>query len=146
MLKKRRMLERLLLAVGMKLAKSKKFVETSRAPSGEVIAVKTLRCIRLEDSKDKNASPVHFIDKDYGDVSFKFFGGESFFEDEDEVLEKLREAREFMWIEDDKLMKFGSYCLETTDLARWRNPFFGCKSLEEMLVRADLLAIDSQKA
>ena len=137
MLKKRRHLKRLLLAVGMKLVKSKKFVQISRSPGGEVLGVKTLRCIRIEDAAHEDAEPVHFIDKDYGDISFKFFGGESFFEDEDEVLEKLREAREFMWLEE--WMNFGSCCLET-DLVRWKNPFFGSKSLEEMLVRADLLA------
>lgn len=137
---RKKLLEKVLRAVGLKTARSKRLVETSRFPNGGTTVVKTLRCIRIEDAACEVAEPVHFIDKDYGDLTFKFFAGASFFEDEDEIVEKLGEARELMWIENEKLMALG--IAATSWCVNWPNPFYGCNSLEEMAVKCDLLKLE----
>lgn len=137
----KKLLEKVLRAVGLKTARSKRLVETLHFPNSDKTVVKTLRCIRIEDVAREDAEPVHFIDKDYGAMAFKFFDGASFFEDEDEIVEKLGEARELMWIENAKLMALGSITA-TSWCANWPNPFYGCKSLEEMAVKYDLLELE----
>lgn len=131
----KKLLEKVLCAIGLKTARSKIFVETSHFPNSGKTIVKTLRCIRIEDASCKDAEPVHFIDKDYGDLIFRFFAGASFFEDEDEIVEKLGEARELMWIEPGNITA-------TSRCTNWHNPFYGCKSLEEMAVKCDLLELE----
>lgn len=139
---KKKLLEKVLRAVGLVLVKSsKEHTERSWSPAGELLCVRTLRCIRAEDGgkkKKRDASSVHFIDKDSGDLSWRYFGGAWYFEDEAEIVEKLGEAREFMWLDDGKLADISVEAFGT-DALRWKNPLFGCKCLEEMAVRADLL-------
>ena len=131
----------MLRAVGLVLMKSsKEHAERCWDPAGDLLSVKTLRCIRAEDGDERDASSVHFIDKDRGDLSWRYFGGAWYFEDEAEIVEKLGEAREFMWLDESKL-PYISIADFKTDALRWKNPLFGCKSLEEMAVRADLLEL-----
>lgn len=126
----KKLLEKVLLAVGLKMARSKKHSETTRYPDSGKTVVKTLKCIRIEDAADEDAEPVHFIDKDFGDIPFRFFDGESFFTDEDEIVEKLGRTREFM-----------HWQVPNNNFTVWQNPFFRCSSLEEMLVNIDLLGL-----
>lgn len=135
--KSKKLLKKVLQAVGLVLDKScKKHSMKSWDPNGELPIVTSLRCIRAEDagSKKKMAVAVHFIDKDSGSLSWKYFAGAWYFEDEAEIVEKLGEAREFMWLDESKLA-----CISIAeDALRWNNPLFGCKSLEEMAIRSDL--------
>jgi len=134
--KSKKLLKKVLRAVGLVLDKScKKYSAKSWDPNGELLTVKSLKCIRAEDVESKKmAAAVHFIDKDSGDLSWKFFAGAWYFEDEAEIIEKLGEAREFMWLDDSKLANISI----AEDVLRWNNPLFGCKSLEEMAIRSDL--------
>ena len=140
---KTKLLEKVLRAVGLVLTKSsEEHAERSWSPAGELLSVKMLRCIRAEDKDEKDASSVHFIDKDSGDLSWRYFGGAWYFEDEAEIVEKLGEAREFMWLDENKLaLAYISVETFETEALRWKNPLFGCKCLEEMAVRADLLEL-----
>lgn len=140
---KTKLLEKVLRAVGLVLVESsEEHAERSWGPAGELLSVKTLRCIRAEDRDEKDASSVHFIDKDGGDLSWRYFGGAWYFEDEAEIVEKLGEAREFMWLDENKLaLAYISVETFETEALRWKNLLFRCKSLEEMAVRADLLEL-----
>ena len=138
-----KLLEKVLRVAGLALTESsKEHAEKCWDPAGDLLSVKTLRCIRAEDREEKDASSVHFIDKDSGSLSWRYFGGAWYFEDEAEIVEKLGEAREFMWLDEHKLAP-AYISIETfvTEALRWKNPLFGCKCLEEMAVRADLLEL-----
>lgn len=137
------LLEKVLRVAGLALTESSnEHAERSWNSAGELLSVKTLRCIRVEDKEEKDATSVHFVDKDSGDLSWRYFGGAWYFEDEAEIVEKLGEAREFMWLDEHKLV-LAYISIETfvTEALRWKNPLFGCKCLEEMAVKADLLEL-----
>lgn len=139
-----KLLEKVLRVAGLALTESsKEHAERCWDSAGDLVSVKTLRCIRAEDREEKDASSVHFIDKDSGSLSWRYFGGAWYFEDEAEIVEKLGEAREFMWLDEHKLAPAYISTIETfeTEALRWKNPLFGCKCLEEMVVRADLLEL-----
>lgn len=136
-----KLLEKVLRVAGLALTESsKEHAERCWDPAGDLLSVKTLRCIRAEDREEKDAPSVHFIDKDSGSLSWRYFGGAWYFEDEAEIVEKLGEAREFMWLDERKLAP-AYISIETfvTEALRWNNPFFGCKSLEELALKLDLL-------
>lgn len=141
----KKLLRRVLEILGLKLDRSEKFAERSWS-CGNLGAetpdeVKTLRCLLAKRGRRGSGddSPVRFQRADFGDLSFRVYGAATHFEDEEELAETLLACKELMWCPADALGDLERLEAETES---WKNPVCGCKSLEEAVVKLNLLRED----